>query len=293
MQQLQTLKSDSINFAALPKGASTNTKKKTCKKGTACGGSCISASKTCKTKQSSEVSTKTKQLKEKVRTGSNDSKRPKNSGIVTKKVEISTSYQATEPKRPTKKEAGQMTDEQRLALREKLKAYQPEGKLTNDEKEMVEVALSGRTQGIASRMANYEADFVNGLVEDDDREIDFYNGMKKYQNSAPKPNVPIYLGENDSIDFRVGSAFNKYGTYHKFSTKKAEAKGKVLVVVPSNKSGFKSMDDSNSIISDARYVVDSVKKQGERTVVILREEGKTEKPDANISRVNVTGSGLG
>lgn len=57
---LQPIYSEPINFA-LPKTAGAAKKK--CTEGTACGGSCISANKTCKNKQSPDSSNKTKALK--------------------------------------------------------------------------------------------------------------------------------------------------------------------------------------------------------------------------------------
>ncbi|MGL5923828.1 hypothetical protein [Chroococcidiopsis sp.] len=292
--------SEPISFA-LPK--TPGAAKKKCTKGTACGGSCISASKTCKKKQSPDNKAKTKGLKEKIK--SNESAkssggripsgelRAKSGSDDSTQVLVTEKKKTIEPKRPTREESAKMTDSEREELREELIKYQPEGKLTSKEADFVKSALEGDTSMIASRMASYEADFVNGLIEDSDNDISFYNGMKKYQNSAPKPNIPIYMSDSNEGNYKVGKPFNSYGIYQKFETERKNAKGKVLVVVPNNSSGFKSLASNEQIISDSKYVVDSIKKQGSRTIVTLKEDGKGEKLKANISRTSVTGSGLG
>lgn len=297
---LNQIYSEPINFATPT--APSAAKKKNCTKGTACGGSCISASKTCKKKQSPDNKAKTKGLKEKMASsvpktslekaqpgiipapnsrsqvenldaGSalpRPNSRSQTSTDIATPVAKSSSIEA---KRPTKEEAKQMTVAQREALRAELRAYDPPDEMTTGEKTLINNLFQGNTDSLSSLLETNEMYFVNGIGEEGDNSNRIYNAVKKYKKIAPVPSGKIYRSSMDYTGegfYKVGEEFNEDASYRKFNKNRRSQKGDTLFILE-NKTGFETMHDSDQVMSSSVYKVKDVKKERNRTIVTIEE----------------------
>ncbi len=227
-------------------------KQKTCAKGYSCGNACIAKGRNCKQKAE-----------------------PKVDAMVSKVVAAIQSEPSGQPTRPkSKAESDKLGKAGKAKLYDQLIDWQPKGPLTADEREQVadNMDLPGPT--ISRRMNSYQSDYVNGLIGDDEdsqRQTDAYNGMKKYQATAPKPSGPLYMRLDSIVSLNPGSTFNDYSDYIDLSKKiPGASKGKYLVTIEDNKNGFEALGDNNRVLSDRQYEVVSVKGNN----VVLKEKGK-------------------